>query len=202
MSTNKSIWAWAGGAALLIVIIVGLWWWHTGTAKVASQEVGYQATSTDALASSNTPKTAPVKTQVRAGSVMAVINSIPDASRFATMLGTSGVASQLTGKGPYTVFVPINESYAHLPPNALTGLSGAQLKRLVEYHVISGRSIDVNVQQAGTVQAMSKDMLNFNVRVGDKSARVNSSVALQSFKASNGIVYLIDQVLLPPVSTQ
>ena len=81
-------------------------------------------------------------------------------------------------------------------------MDAAGLKRLVEYHIVSGKSIDVNVQTSGTTQALSKDTLNFSVREGDKSARINSSVALQAYKASNGIVYLIDQVLIPPVQTQ
>ena len=113
------------------------------------------------------------------------------------MLQSTGVASQLSGKGPYTLFIPINEAYAHLPPGALD-LSATALKRLAQYHVVAGRAVDVNAEISGTIQALSKDMLNFSVRPGDKSARINSAVALQEFKAQNGVVYLIDQVLLPP----
>jgi uncharacterized surface protein with fasciclin (FAS1) repeats len=192
---KSSTWIWVLGAALVIVVILGLWW-HSQSASIDATQAGTNA-STD-----NSSTTGSVNTQARVGSVVAVIDSIPDASRFAQELGSTGVASQLTGKGPYTVFVPINEAYGHLAPGTISNMSGSQLKRMVQYHVIVGKAIDVNVQAAGTVTAMSRDLLNFSVRQGDKSARVNSSVALQSFKASNGIVYLVDNVLLPPVATQ
>ena len=97
------------------------------------------------------------------------------------------------------MFVPTNTSFSLLPPGALN-LTTAQLKRLVEYHVISGKQIDVNLQVAGTATALSKDMLNFSVLVSDKSARINSSVALRAYKASNGIVYIVNGVLLPPLN--
>jgi uncharacterized surface protein with fasciclin (FAS1) repeats len=192
---KNSSWLWVLGAALLIVLILG-WWWKAGSASPVASTNATPATAATTTAPS--APTASVALQVRTGNVVAVIDSIPDASRFAQMLGTSAIASQLTGKGPYTVFVPINEAYAHLPSGMLTDLSAAQLKRLMQYHVIAGKAIDVDAQSAGTVAALSGDMLNFSVRSGDQSARVNSSVALQSYKASNGIVYLVDQVLIPP----
>ena len=193
------MWAWIIGAAVVIIIILGLWWLNMGGSTHAG-EAGYNATSTDALVSNNAPTTPAVSAQARTGSVVSVLSGIPDASKFAAQLGSTGVASSLTGKGPYTLFVPINEAYAHVAPGVLSGLSAAQLKRLIQYHIVSGKAIDVNIQQAGTVQALSTDTLNFSVRPGDKSARINSSVALQSFKAQNGVVYLIDQVLIPPTA--
>ena len=89
-----------------------------------------------------------------------------------------------------------------LPTGTINDLDGAQLKRLVEYHIISGKEIDVNAETAGTVMALSKDLLNFSKNPGDVSARVNSSVVLHAYKTSNGVVYIIGTVLLPPLPAQ
>lgn len=184
---------WVGGIVLALGVLIGLVWLMKGddtmTDTAATPQV---ATTTTGVASGAlVPK-------VTKGSVAAILSGLPDTSRFAAELSTTGVAGSITGKGPYTLFVPINEAYAHLPAGTIEKLTSTQLKRLVSYHVVSGKAIDVSVQTSGTVQALSKDPLNFSVRMGDKTARINSSVALQSFKADNGVVYLIDQVLLPP----
>src|SRR5581483_7021210 len=113
---KSSTWIWVSGAVLVILVILGLWWRAAG-GLIAGTQAGPMATSTIATSSTATPA---VGSQVRVGSVVAVIDSIPDASRFAQELGATGVASQLTGKGPYTIFVPINEAYGHLPPSTLS----------------------------------------------------------------------------------
>lgn len=192
---HANVWAWVGGAAIVIIVILILWAW--GGAQ-NPQYAGYAATSTpDALESPNNP-TRTVAEEARDGTVLGIIAGIPEASRFGTLLSSTGVKAEIAGQGPYTVFVPTNASFSLLPPGALN-LSGTQMRRLAEYHVVMGRAIDVNAQLAGTIQALSKDMLNFSVFPSDKSARVNSAVALKAYKASNGIVYLVSEVLLPPV---
>ncbi len=201
---DEYLWIWVGGAVALIALILGLWWWNS-SGIAGSGSLGESAytipTTTDALVSPNTP-TGPVAQVSKVDStVVGIVSSLPQGSRFAAFLSETGVASQLTGKGPYTVFVPTNSSFELLPPGALT-ISAAQLKRLVQYHVVSGRAVDVNAQFSGTIQALSKDMLNFSVFPLDKSARINSAVALQEYRANNGVVYLISEVLLPPAGTQ
>lgn len=193
---KNSIWVWIASAAVLIIVVLGFWWWRGAGAGT----LGYGPTANDTLQSANVPSGS-VTPAVLSGSVSSILSKIPEASQFAGLLSQTGVAAELIGNGPYTLFVPTNGAFSRMPPGSLN-LTAAALKRLVQYHVISGKAIDVNVQTSGTTQALSKDMLNFSVRQGDKSARVNSSVALQAFKASNGVVYLIDQVLIPPIKTQ
>lgn len=188
---------WLLGAAAVIAIILGVWWWQMGSS--VSQPVPYgTATTTNPLASGTVSTTKPVVAKVRTGTIVSVLSTLPSTSRFSAILSSSGVAASLGGKGPYTLFVPINESFTRFP----TGMTSAELKRLVQYHIISGKNIDVNIEQSGSMQALSRDMLNFSVRPGDQSARVNSSVTLEEFTASNGTIYLIDQILLPPLGGQ
>jgi uncharacterized surface protein with fasciclin (FAS1) repeats len=198
---NTKYWGW-GLAVLAVILIVAAWMWGRSHNTSTLQAVDYgapAASSTDALSG----PTVPVVAENRSSStVMGIIGGLQNESRFAALLANTGVSGSLTGKGPYTVFVPTDASFGQLPPGTMSAMTSAQLKRLVQYHIVSGRSIDVNAQVAGTIQALSKDMLNFSKNTGDKSARVNSAVAIRSYKASNGIVYVISGVLLPPLAPQ
>ena len=209
MHEDSYIWAWVGGVAVVIALILGAWWWSVRNTPVVNP-VAYDTSSStnEALQSPNAPTpTAPVvivPTPTKSSSkvdtsVLGVIAGIPNTSRFSRLLTNSGISAQLRGKGPYTVFVPTNQSFMLLPPGALN-LTASELRRLVGYHIVSGKAIDVNALVAGVVEASSKDMLNISVLPSDRSARINSSVAIRAYKASNGIVYVVSEVLLPPLT--
>ncbi len=199
MSNTARGWMW--GVIAVLVVLFGIWLWYGAHPGTAMTPVGYgspEASSTTALQS----PTAPIVAENRSTSTVAgIVASLSGESRFAGYLSSTGVSSLIAGKGPYTVFVPTDASFGTLPAGTINNLDAAQLKRLVEYHIISGKAIDVNAQVAGTVPALSKDMLNFSILPNDKSARVNSSVVIHAYRASNGIVYVIGNVLLPPLST-
>ena len=120
-------------------------------------------------------------------------------SEYESYLGSTGVGSSITGKGPYTVFVSTDAGYALLKPGTIVNMTAAQKKRLIQYSIVSGKELDVDVQNSGSVKALSGDELNFTV--SDSGAvQVNSSYALAAYKASNGIVYVVNQPLIPPTS--
>ncbi len=199
MNEQNRPWIW-GGVAVLVVLL-GLWWWHSAHTSADLQAADYgapAASSTDALQG---PTTSVVAENRGSSTVMGILSSLSGESRFAGLLANTGVSASISGKGPYTVFVPTDASFGMLPSGTINNLSASELKRLVQYHVIAGKAIDVNAQVAGTVPALSKDMLNFSKNVNDVSARVNSSAVIHAYKASNGVVYVIGAVLLPPVST-
>jgi uncharacterized surface protein with fasciclin (FAS1) repeats len=197
---SRNNWIWILGVLVVIVVLLGFWWLHGSQGDMTGNvNYGTGSSTPDALLSSaGLPPVSPVVAESRPSStVNAIVASLSGESRFAGLLSSTGVSSLITGKGPYTVFVPTNAAFSLLPPGALN-LSATGLKRLVEYHIVSGKKINVNIQTSGTIQALSKDMLNFSVLTGDKSARINSSVALHEYVASNGVVYVISEVLLPP----
>jgi len=88
-----------------------------------------------------------------------------------------------------------------LPRGAISKMSAAAAKRLIEYHIVSGREIDPSTEVSGSIQALSGDMLNFSLGTGNIPL-VNSAIIVAAYRAQNGIVYLIDNVLIPPSSTQ
>lgn len=107
----------------------------------------------------------------------------------------------LKGDGPYTVFAPTNEAFAALPEGTLTSLlkpeNKGQLVSILTYHVVPGkiRSTDLsNGQTAKTVQGSP-----IRVAIKDGQVMINqATVKAADIEASNGVVHVIDQVILPP----
>ena len=185
---------WIGIAAIAIVAGIYFWWFSsTQSAPSDNMATTTAATSTTTSDGSGTTITVP------AGSVRTIAESLNTSSRFAALLVSTGVAAEVAGKGPYTIFVPTDAAFAALPVGTISKLTAAQLKRLVEYHVIVGRAVSGTAQTTGTVPSLSRDVLNFTFGV-DKVIRVNNSIFIKQYKATNGVVYVINAVLLPPTS--
>lgn len=196
---NNNMWGWVTGIGVIVLIILGIWW-YAGSAPGGP---GGVATTTPEAANTNgTTNTAggtPVSSESRSSSsVAAVVASLATGNTFDSYFISTGVASSLTGKGPYTVFVPTNEAFARLSAGTISTLAAAQKKRLVQYHVVSGKALDIDAVSSGTYTALSKDALNFRVDPVYKQAFVNSGYAITQYRASNGIVYVISEVLIPP----
>ena len=107
----------------------------------------------------------------------------------------------LQGDGPFTVFAPTNEAFAALPAGTLEMLlkpeNKDKLVAILTYHVVSGKvmSTDLsNGQKAKTVQGE-----NIDVAISNGSVRISGAkVVVADVKANNGVVHLIDKVILPP----
>lgn len=201
---------WVGFIVVVVIIALGLWW-YASTRPIDTTTPDMNATST---AGTQTPGTGSTGTPVpgsgtngvstvdRSNSdVASIAESLSGASRFSSLFVSTGVAAQVQGKGPYTVFVPTDGSISQLPAGTISNMTSAQLKRLIQYHVISGRAVNGTALTAGTIQALSGDALNFSFGT-NKIPMVNSAILVTEYKASNGVVYLIDNVLLPPTKTQ
>jgi uncharacterized surface protein with fasciclin (FAS1) repeats len=198
MDNQSNIFGWVVGAIVVVLIIAGIWWFVQ--ANPAANTNG-NATTTPQVATTTTGTTGtPVATatEVRTSStVNAVVASLAGSSRFASLYSSTGVSASVTGKGPYTVFVPTDAAFANLT-DAISTMTAAEKKRLVQYAVVSGKMLDIDAVNSGTHTALSKDPLNFQVQPQTKLAYVNSGYTITQYKASNGIVYVISAVLVPP----
>ncbi len=193
---TKYMLLWVGASFAFIGLIVSLWIVNVGRLH---QEASYGPPSnTGALESPRTPLV--VAEDRRATTITSIAQALPDATRFGALLDSTGVAAQLKGAASYTVFVPSDRAMRLLPADLLSRMTPEELKRFVQYHVVVGRAIDVNAVDTGTIAALSKDMLNFSVQAGDQSARVNNATVLQAYKGKNGVVYLVNNVLIPPLT--
>jgi len=186
MNENKGIWL--GGLALLIVAVLGLWWFSASRSGIIG--VDSAATSTTGA------NTAVSRVDRSSSDVVSIAQSISGASTFGGWLNSSGVAAQITGKGPYTIFVPTDAAVAKLKAGTFTNLSAAGKTRFVQYYIVKGRAIDVDAQVSGTIPALSGDDLNFDNT--NNIPLVNSGIVIAQYKASNGMVYVINTALVPP----
>jgi uncharacterized surface protein with fasciclin (FAS1) repeats len=109
----------------------------------------------------------------------------------------AGLAETLSGKGPFTVFAPTDEAFAKLPPGTVDALLKdiPKLKAILTYHVVSGAVMakDVKTGMVKTVNGASLDVKASSAGVMIDAAKV---VAVD-VKASNGVIHVIDTVVLP-----
>ena len=112
----------------------------------------------------------------------------------------AGLVDTLKGNGPFTVFAPTDEAFAKLPAGTVENLLKSEnkdkLTAILTYHVISGKVMAADVvklDSAATVQGQS-----VNVTINDGSVMINNAnVVMADVKASNGVIHVIDTVLLP-----
>ena len=194
---------WIGVVALVVIGGLGLWWLYSNTIPTPTSTTATSTTATSSAKSpvATTPTIENPQTKNRSSeSVVSIAENIAGASTFASLLSSTGVAAQLKGPGPYTVFVPTNGAFSQLTPGTISKLTAAGKKRLVQYHIVAGRAVNVSAELAGTIQALSRDALNFSFGT-DNIPMVNSAILVIKYQANNGVVYLIDNVLVPPIST-
>ncbi|MEH1971629.1 MAG: fasciclin domain-containing protein [Nostoc sp.] len=114
----------------------------------------------------------------------------------------AGLTEQLAAPGPYTVFAPTDTAFSALPKATLDQLlqpaNKQQLVRLLSYHVIPG---GITSQQliSGEVKTLEGSLVKITVDRASNSITVNNAKVTQpDIPASNGIVHVVDRVLLPP----
>ena len=123
-----------------------------------------------------------------------------DFSTLEAAVVAAGLAETLAGPGPFTVFAPTNAAIAKLPAGTLDTLLAdtAALAEILKYHVVSGRvdaATVVTLTQAATLQGA-----DVTIAVVDGKVILNGSVmvTMTDIAADNGIIHVIDGVLLPP----
>ena len=148
------------------------------------------------------PSTAP---SASAAMTKDIVETATEAGSFKTLLTAvkaAGLVETLQGKGPFTVFAPTDAAFAALPAGTLDGLlkDPAALKKILLYHVVSG-SVRSD-QVVGLTSATSVEGSPVAIAVKDGTVYLNDSakVVTADVMASNGVIHVIDAVLLPPAS--
>jgi uncharacterized surface protein with fasciclin (FAS1) repeats len=125
----------------------------------------------------------------------------------------AGLVETLSGKGPFTVFAPVNAAFAALPPGTVDTLlkpeSKAQLTKVLTYHVVAGKftydDIEKAIKKGGgeakltTVAGgalVAKQNGPHNITVKDESGGT-ANVSIYDVLQSNGVIHVVDKVLLP-----
>jgi len=131
--------------------------------------------------------------------IVQVASSSKDHSTLVAAVKAAELVDALANAGPFTVFAPVNAAFDALPAGTVENLlkpeNKSQLIKILEYHVYVG-VIRENMIRDGMVL---NQVNGVNVKLGNKDGKmtINGNPILGSVKASNGLIYVIDQVLLP-----
>ena len=164
----------------------------TTAAPAATADASMAAPSTDAGASA-----APAM-----GDIVATADG---AGTFKTLLAAAtaaGLVDTLKGPGPFTVFAPTDEAFAALPAGTLDGLlkDPEALKKILLYHVVSGAVTADQVVGMTSADTVEGSPIAISVKDGKVYLNDTTQVVTTDIMASNGVIHVIDKVLLPPAN--
>lgn len=124
-----------------------------------------------------------------------------DFTTLAAALEAADLVTTLKGEGPFTVFAPTDAAFAKLPAGTVENLlkpeNKQQLVGILTYHVVPGKVMAADV--VGLDEAPTVNGKMIDVQVDGSTVKVNdATVTATDIAASNGVIHVIDQVILPP----
>jgi uncharacterized surface protein with fasciclin (FAS1) repeats len=135
-----------------------------------------------------------------------VIANTPSLSTFAEVLDEADLASTLEESGPFTIFAPSDEAFAALPEATRQELTDDanrdQLRQLLSYHIVP-EQLTASQLQSGEVPTTLEGQ-SVNVEVDPNTSQVtvgNAQVVQPDIQARNGVIHVVDQIILPPNAT-
>jgi uncharacterized surface protein with fasciclin (FAS1) repeats len=142
-------------------------------------------------------------TQVFAQDQKDIVDTAVADGRFttlATALTAAGLIDTLKGPGPFTVFAPTDDAFAKLPAGALDDLLADKeaLTKVLTYHVVSGKVMAADVVALTSADTVAGLPVSIKVEGSDVILNSNSKVIITDIETSNGVIHVIDTVLLPP----
>src|SRR5690349_14841818 len=130
-----------------------------------------------------------------------IVETAAAAGQFKTLaaaLNEAGLVSTLKGAGPFTVFAPTDAAFAKLPAGTVEGLlkDKAKLTSILTYHVVPGKVMAADVVKLDGAKTVNGQSVAIKV-VDGKVMVDNATVTQADVGASNGVIHVIDTVLLP-----
>ncbi len=133
-------------------------------------------------------------------SVVDVIVNSPDHNTLEVAVIAAELADDLSGPGPFTVFAPTDAAFAALPAGVVDALlvdPTGDLAQILLYHVVSGTALSTSLTDGQTITTLQGE--DITVTIGMNGVMINNAtVVVADIVADNGVVHVIDAVLLPP----
>ena len=148
----------------------------------------------------------PVREVALAAAPKDIVDTAVDAGSFKTLaaaLGAADLVATLKGDGPFTVFAPTDEAFAKLPAGTVDTLlkpeNKEKLKEVLLLHVVPGEVYAADVVKLKEAKTAGGKTVNISTEGGVKvgTAKGMSNVVKTDIKASNGVIHVIDAVILP-----
>ncbi len=133
-----------------------------------------------------------VETAVAAGSFGTLVTAVQ----------AVGLDETLIGEGPFTVFAPTDDAFAELPEGTLEGLLEDEeaLTSVLTYHVVAGEAMSGDLSDMMVLETVQGEEVT--IYITDGNVMVNDANVVQAdIETSNGVIHVIDKVILPPSMT-
>ena len=151
------------------------------------------------------PTVMPEPTAIPEPELYDIVDTAVADGRFTTLaaaLGAADLVDTLKGEGPFTVFAPTDDAFAKLPEGTVESLllpeNLEQLKSILLYHVVSGKVMASDVVTLSSADTVSGEAVTIKVEDGKVYLNDTVEVIITDVEASNGVIHVIDSVLLPP----
>ncbi len=148
----------------------------------------------------NAPKPSTTTSAKTASTIVTVASANSSLTTLVAAIKAGGLVETLSGQGPFTVFAPTNAAFKALPKGTLEKLlkpeNKATLVKILTYHVVSG-TVTSKTIKAGDVKTVEGASVKVQVKKGQVTVD-KAKVIKTDIKANNGVIHLIDKVLLPP----
>ena len=162
--------------------------------EMAEEEMAEEEMAKEEMAEEEAVDQTIVEVAQEAGSFETLVSAIEKAE----------LVEALSAEGPYTVFAPNDEAFDKLPEQTLTNLlkpeNKEKLQSILKYHVIEGKVMAEDVE-SGEVETLQGE--EAKIEVGDDGVTyVGAKVTKTDIMASNGVIHVIDEVVMPPEKKQ
>lgn len=136
--------------------------------------------------------------------IVDIAASNEDFSTLVTAVSAAGLVDALKGEGPFTVFAPTNAAFEALPDGTLEALvadPSGDLADILHYHVLNGKVMAADVTDGLEAPTLLGDTVKFSVTAD--GVKINdANIIMTDIEASNGVIHVIDAVILPPAEAE
>ena len=135
--------------------------------------------------------------------IVEIASGNPDASTLVDLVVKAGLANTLSSEGPFTVFAPTNAAFAKVPKATLDALAANPdaLKQVLTYHVAATKALSSDLSDGQVITMVEGSTLTVGIKDGNVTLTTDTgqvvNVTLVNVNASNGVIHLIDTVMIP-----
>ena len=137
-----------------------------------------------------------------------IVDTAVGAKKFTTLVAAvkaAGLVETLKGKGPFTVFAPLDSAFAKLPEGTVATLVKPENKKtltgILTYHVVAGKVMAADAIKVAKGAGKAKTVQGSEIKITWKNGSVyvnGAKVVTADVKCSNGVIHIIDSVIMPP----
>lgn len=159
-----------------------------------------------AVAVLTSPALSSAQTSEKGKKMNDIVAVAANAGQFNTLIAAvkaAGLVETLQGAGPFTVFAPTDAAFARLPKGTIEALLNDKenLTAILTYHVVSGKVMAADIIKSGGAEPATINGAEVSVTIRDGKVYVDGAqVTAADIQASNGVIHVIDAVMMPPVA--